>query len=431
MPEVVSTLLWVALLVAISALVSASETAATAVGRSKLLLMAEKSSSERMRGILRWLMDDLDEALVVLLVTNNLVNIVASSMAAALASRLFPRWGLAISVGVMSALIIVLGEILPKSISIRHPESIVRFTVPLVAMLRRLLAPVLLLIRGVIRLLGLLFGLELEGLRAFVTREDIEMAVKMGEETGAIEASERRMIHGIISLEERRAYEVMVPRTEMVALPVSSSLEEAIRLFAETGFSRVPLYDGSLDNVVGMLYAKDVLKAVGTGLEMPKGVKLEGLAREALFVPDTARVADIFSQMKEKRVHIAIVVDEYGGTAGLLTLEDIIEEIVGDIQDEYDSREMPAIVEEAPGVFLVKASVPIGDLEERLGLSIPHEEADTVGGFVVERLGVLPKVGQCVEEEDFTVEVVEAVRHRIKRVRFTLRRPEEQGHEGD
>ena len=211
----------------------------------------------------------------------------------------------------------------------------------------------------------------------FVTREEIEQMVNIGEASGVFEEEERRMIHGVISFEETRVYEIMIPRTDMMAVPGDISISDSIPVFRECGHSRLPVYEKSPDHIVGILYVKDL---IGAFMSDETSIPVSSLAREALFVPETMRIADLFDVMRGKRVHMAIVIDEYGGTAGLVTLEDLIEEIVGEIQDEYDD-ESALIQKEPDGSYLVRGQMGLEDLSEALGYPFESSDMDSVGGL--------------------------------------------------
>ncbi len=413
-PDLWLTLFWIAFLLLLSAFFSSSETAITAISKSQLLLMAEKKPYNK--GLFEWFLKDIQQALTVILIANNLVNVAASAFATSLAVSLVPRHGVFVAVIVMSVLIIVFGEILPKSVAIAHVNSIFSFCAPIIRALSIILSPATFLVVGFINLFGKLLGIQLSPRHPFITREDIEILVNVGEESGALEEEEKRMIHGIIAFEETRVYEVMIPRTEMVVMPATTTIRKAVDYFVEHGYSRIPIYENSIDDIIGVVYAKDLLKLL---LLTDHSVTVRKIARECLFVPESTKIADVFAEMRDKKVHIAIVLDEYGGTAGLVTLEDLIEEIVGEIQDEYDIKETPSIVKEADGTYLIKASLPLSDVNEHLKADFHSDEVDTIGGFVVELLGTFPKVGEKIRYKDWEIEVVEVDRRRIKKLRLT------------
>ncbi len=404
--------LWFVVLFALSAFCSASETAITTTGRSRLMVLQEKRPL--FSSLFQWLIDDVQEALTVCLIANNIVNITASTLAASVVLQIFGEGSLVYVVPVMTVLIVILGEILPKSAAMAYSDKVLVFSVPFLRLLAFLIAPFAWLMKRCVSLIGLLLRLDLRPQHVFVTREEIEQVVKIGEQSGALEAVERRMIDGIIDFEETRVHEVMVPRMDMVALEVSDPLGEAMEVFIEHGHSRLPVYEESLDNIVGVLYVKDTLKHL---VDSELGQTVGTLMRKPLFVPETIRTVELLETMRRDHVHIAVVVDEYGGVAGLVTMEDILEEIVGEIQDEYD-QEAPEIQEMEDGAYLVQGTTSLEDLSEALNDSFESEDAESLAGLVLLLAGGFPKVGDVFEYENWRIQVVDLEDHRIKVLRL-------------
>jgi len=412
-----------AVLLFCSAFFSASETAITIVGRGRLLALEEKFPQKKKT--IEWLLADMQKVLSVILIGNNLVNIAASAVATSVCMLLFGQKGLLIAVGGMTVFIVIFGEILPKSVAISHFERIVLVALPILRLFSYLVLPLLSFVRIIVQFIGAIFKLDIAGGNTFVTREEIEQMVNIGEASGAIEEEERRMIHGVISFEETKVYEIMVPRTDMVAVAGETTLGEAVKVFEDYGHSRVPVFEDNVDNITGILYVKDVMGVIVAGkLDIP----VKELKREALFVPETMKIADLFDVMRNKRVHMAIVVDEYGGTAGLVTLEDLLEEIVGEIQDEYD-RETPLVNKKEDGSYMVKGYIDLEDLSEALDYNFESDEADTLGGLILSLSGHFPEQGQHFRYGPWDIEVVEVSKHRIRQARLTLVEdaPEEDG----
>lgn len=241
-----------------SAFFSASETAITIVGRGRLLALEERFPQKKKT--IEWLLSDMQKVLSVILIGNNLVNIAASAVATSVCVLLFGEKGLLIAVGTMTLFIVIFGEILPKSVAISHFERIVLFALPVLRLFSYLVLPFLSFVRFIVRFIGALLKLDISGGHTFVTREEIEQMVNIGEASGVIEEEERRMIHGVISFEETRVYEIMVPRTDMVAVSGETTLGEAVKVFEDYGHSRVPVFEGNVDNITGILYVKDVMR---------------------------------------------------------------------------------------------------------------------------------------------------------------------------
>jgi CBS domain containing-hemolysin-like protein len=237
--------------------------------------------------------------------------------------------------------------------------------------------------------------------RGHVTEEEIQSLIDEGEQEGVINQEEHAMLDAVLDLGDTKVREVLVPRTEMIALEKDSSLESALETIIEAGHSRIPVYDGDIDNIVGILYAKDLLKSWGCTSEE---IDLLSKIRKAFFVPESKAVNELLKEFKTKRVHMAIVVDEYGGTSGLITIEDILEEIVGEIQDEYDLEEMVSSRKLDDGSIIFDARYPIDDFEEETGVVLEKGDYDTLGGFVIRFLGHVPVIG-----EQFTFSTVEFI----------------------
>jgi CBS domain containing-hemolysin-like protein len=249
----------------------------------------------------------------------------------------------------------------------------------------------------------------------YLTAEELIAVVEGGEEEGALEEGEREMIHSIFEFGDTMAREVMVPRIDMVSIEVSESLDAALNVVAEKGHSRIPVYEERVDQIVGILYAKDLLRVIRSRGQEP--IALRDLVRKPYFVPETKKIDELLREFQREKSHIAIVVDEYGGTAGIVTLEDLLEEIVGEIHDEYD-REEPLFVALPGGGARVAAKIGIDDLGERMGVTLPAEGYDTLGGYLYQLIGSVPKSGEVAVDENFRYTVEKVVGQRITVVRL-------------
>ncbi len=423
--DLVGSSLLLLLLLLLSIFFSAAETSITSTPRARLLALGEIQPHRKKS--LAWLLDGVQRALNVTLVGNNIVNIAASSLATSVALGLFGERGLVIAIAGMTALIIIFCEILPKSLALLYSDRILTFSLPWLRASAFLLSPVIWATQAVVRGMGRLVGLSLAQQTTLMTREEIEQIVKEGGASGVLEEDERKMISGIISFEETRVSEIMVPRTDMTALPLDSSVAQAYERFEESGHSRMPVYEGDLDHIEGILYVKDLLVPLASGrLQDPA----RSLLRKCLFVPETMKTAELFDLMKKSRAHMAVVVDEYGGTGGLLTLEDLLEEIVGEIQDEYDDEVTP-IRREPDGSYLIQGQVNLEDLSDQLGYPFEFDEVDTVAGMVLSLFGNFPKAGARMGYGPYDVLVVEVKNHRILQVRLIPRPEESSSSSGD
>jgi CBS domain containing-hemolysin-like protein len=408
-----------------SFLFSSAETAITAAGKVKLKVM-ENAYPDRRKDFV-WLASNIQRVLSVTLVGNNIVNIAASSVATILFTGFFgPQKGALIAVVVMATVVVVFCEILPKNIAIAHKEGIIKRGVTPLKFLSFILSPVVFIVQRLVWFVGGVFGLKLDTFNSFVTREDFEVMVSESGESGAIEEDERKMISGVIAFEETRVSEVMVPRTDMVAMSSGTTVAEASGIFLESGHSRVPVFEKEVDRISGVLYVKDILAPLANG---SLDEKVKEFERSPLFIPETLKTDEAFELMKKSKIHIAIVVDEYGGTAGLVSLEDLLEEIVGDIQDEYDD-ERPDVLEEREGVYLVQGYVNLDELSETLGYPFEFEDVDTVAGMLLSLKGDFPEEGETVRYGPWKITAIEVAEHRILQVRMERAGEDEGAGEG-
>ncbi|MBQ6971283.1 MAG: HlyC/CorC family transporter [Synergistaceae bacterium] len=393
----------------LSAFFSGAETSITATGTGKLRTLQETGKYRFLNSTFQWLIDDTQEALTVCLISNNVVNISLSALASSIALGIFGAGALVVVVPVMTVLIVIFGEILPKSAAMVYAEHVLIFAAPILRVLALLISPVAWVMKKCVTAIGFLLHINLGTQQVFVTRDEIEQFVKIGEESGALEASERRMIDGIIDFDETRVHEIMIPRTDMTAIEADATLGDAVRTFIDEGHSRLPVYEESPDNIVGILYVKDTLKNLSEG-NLSAGVR--DLLRKPIFVPETIRTAELLENMRREHIHIAIIVDEYGGVAGIVTMEDILEQIVGEIQDEYD-EEAPEIQKLDDGSYMVQGMMSLDALNDELGTDFHSDDAETIGGLVLILSGSFPEEGEIFRYEGWTMKVAGLEDHRI------------------
>ncbi len=313
---------------------------------------------------------------------------------------------------------VIIGETVPRSIAITYSERVALMViVPLMLFDRLFLLPIL-LVNLATRSILKLFGIQMQRLAPIVSEEELRVLVEAGEEQGVIEEQEKEMIQSIFEFTDTIAREVMTPRVDMKTVPLNASIQEVIELIRKTGHSRIPVYEGNVDNIVGIVHAKDLLPLC----ESPNArVSIVEVMRPAFFVPESKRVVELLQEMRRQRTHMAILQDEYGGTSGLVTLEDLMEEIVGEIQDEYDV-EPETLVETLPdGTILIDARIHIDDASELLNVEMESEEFDTLGGYVFGQLGHLPTVGESVVVDGWELRVHELEGHRIRTVQAIRR----------
>lgn len=309
----------------------------------------------------------------------------------------------------------VFGRLVPEALALRYTEPLALALVRPMQVMSVLLAPFVRFAVALSNLLSIPMGGQKREGATLVTEEEIKTMVDAGEEEGLIEEGEKEMILSVLDFGDTVAREVMVPRIAMVALEVNTPFDEALDVIVSAGHSRIPVYRSTIDEIVGILYAKDMLAALRDGAKPP----LEKMLRPVYFTPESKRVIELLHELQKRRVHVSIVVDEYGGTAGLVTIEDILEEIVGEIQDEYDTEEPDIVPLPEGNGYILDAGMNIEDAGELLKVAFPEGESDTLGGFIYDQLGKVPVAGEKVEHGGFVFEVLAVNDRRILKVKVT------------
>lgn len=393
---------------------AAAETSLTSVSRIRMRSLAEDGN--RAANVVVRLHDDPNGYLSTILTLNTVAVIVASAAATLIGTRhahSYPAWIVTV---VLSVVVLVFCEIAPKSIALRYNQRVALVMARPVMLLTRVLQPIVKVLMVVSVLLLRITGSRLP--HPFVTEDELKLLVEVGEREGIVEQEEREMIHGVLEMTDKTVREVMVPRVDVVAIDVTKSIDDVIAMVIRYGHSRIPVFEDRIDQIVGVVYAKDLLRP---GIRSGGHGVLRKLAREPYFTPELNHVGELLREMRERRVHIAIVVDEHGGTAGMVTMEDLIEEIVGPIRDEYDVAEQEDIQFLSDSEVLLSARFPIDDVQDLLHLDFETVDADSIGGYVYAVLGEIPKVGATLAIGDATLTVERVHRQRIQSVR--IKRP--------
>jgi len=410
-------------LLALSAFFSASETSLSSLFELRVRHLL-KTSKGRKAKALEHLLRDPNDFITALVLCNNLVNVGASALATLLFLRLLPADAPAyltglVTTAVMTALLLLFGEVTPKTLAKNRPEAVGLGVVVLVWYLTRALRPLVWALRATSTGLVKPFGVDLlvrEG--PPITRDQFLSLIEVAEERGAITTQFADMMRRILTLDQTTADEVMVPRTDIKAIEVNTPVQEAIEFVVRDGHSRYPVYRETLDQVIGILHAKDLLAYAKAGNTR---VSLASLLRPVIFVPTTKPVSALLREFQQERAHMAIVVDEYGGVAGLVTLEDVLEEIVGEIEDEYDRRRQRTLIRRlSPSEALVDGDAEVKRVNRTLGLSLPEEEAVTIAGLILETLGDIPEPGTKLRFGTVELTVEEATEREIQLVRVTI-----------
>lgn len=396
----------------LSAFFSGSETALMSLDklRVKYLVKKKKKHAERLEALL----DQPENLLGAILVGNNLVNIAASVFATGLFVSLYGDRGELLTILILTPILLVFAEICPKTYSAKNPERVSFLVLRPILAVMWLLAPVIWLVTHISRLLTRL--MERNSQPAPILSEDeIRNIIAVGEEAGVLPKENRRMLHGIFDLSAIRARDIMIPRTEVVAIEAGTPFDEALALAQGARHSRFPVFEGNLDQVIGIIHSKDILRYVGRAEQF----SLRDICRPPYFVPESKRIGTLLQAFRKKHVHLAIVVDEYGGVEGIVTLEDIVEEIVGEIQDEYDADEVE-IHEIGPRQFLVDGSVSLRILNRRFHLELSEEHANTLAGFLMHKMGVIPEEGAVYKADGIVFTVRRVVERRIESIEMVL-----------
>ena len=401
--------------VVVAGLASAVETSLTSVGRLRVRHLAEEGSEAA--AVLQRLQQDPNRFLSTVLVVNTVALILASFATTLLSIRYMPVslgfWGDLVVSLVLSILLLIFAEVTPKTLAIRRAERLALIAAGPVDALAKVLRPVLWFITLVSR--------AITGGRAarspYLTEEELMTLLHVSEEQGVIEEEEREMIHGIIQIGDKSVREVMVPRTDITAIPRDATLDEIVRIFREHRHTRLPVYEGDLDHVVGLIHIKDLLLYLMDSGRGP--FEIDRLMRPIRYTPESKKVDELLHQMQVEKVHMMVVLDEYGGTAGLVTLEDLLEEIVGEIRDEYDVAEEEPLLVVDEHEAVVDARYPMAELNERLALGVEEsEDYDSVGGYVLATLGEVPQAGATFDAGGVHWTVDQVNGQRVLRVRL-------------
>lgn len=421
----------------LSACSSAAETALTSVNRIHIKnLVAEGDTTARK---IERLLAEPNTALTAMLVVNTVAVIVAATLATVLALKLATSWGALLSTLLIALVVLIFCEITPRTAAVQNPERWARVLVNPMRGAAWLLTPLIWLLGFITALLVRLSGGQIRRRSPFFTEEEWRMLVTADGEERGIEEEEREMIHSIFELGDRPVREVMVPRIDMVTLESEDTLDNAATLIMQGGQSRIPVYEDTIDNIIGVLYAKDLLRHLRQGNTQ---ARVHDFVRPAYFVPESKKLDDLLHELQHQRVHMAIVVDEYGAVAGLVTIEDLVEEIIGDIQDEYDKEEV-LYERVSDDEYIIDAKISIDDFNDLLDTRLTDEDYDTLGGFVYTQLDKVPSVGDEVRHQNLTLTVLSTKGRRITKVKVSRRQeaphaadeeeaaaPQQQAHNG-
>lgn len=412
----VTQLIILIILLMLSAFFSSAETALTTVNRIRIRSLAD-DGSKRAKTVLK-ITDNSGKMLSAILIGNNIVNVAAASITTSLAYSLGGS-AVAIANAVITIAILLFGEITPKTTATIHAEKLALIYAPIISIFMKIMTPVIFIINGLSNAVLLLLRIDPNAKSQTMTENELRTIVDVSHEDGVIESDEKEMIYNVFDLGDAKAKDVMVPRVHVTFADVNTTYEELIEIFREDKFTRLPIFEDSTDNVIGTINMKDLLLFDNT-----KEFHIRDILREAYFTYEYKNISELLVEMREASFNIAIVLDEYGDTAGLITLEDILEEIVGEIHDEYDENEEDFIKEIGEREYMIEGSTNLDDLNDRLDLQLESEDYDSLGGFIIEHLDRLPEEGDSITTEDGLRLVVESLdKNRIESVHAYLPEP--------
>lgn len=416
-PSAAAQLIILIILLALSAFFSSAETALTTANKIRMRSLADEGNKSA-KTVLR-ITDDSGKMLSAILIGNNIVNLSAASLTTSLAYSLGGSM-VAIANAALTIAILLFGEITPKTMATLHAEKIALAYAGIVNIFMKIATPVIFLINGLAKGVLILFRVDPNAKNNMMTETELRTIVDVSHEDGIIESGEKEMIYNVFDMGDAKAKDVMVPRVHVTFADINSSYEELIDIFREDKFTRLPVFEETTDNVVGTINMKDLLLFDNT-----KEFHVKDILREAYFTYEYKSISELLVEMRQASFNIAIVLDEYGETAGLITLEDLLEEIVGEIHDEYDENEEDFVREISETEYLIEGSMNLDDLNDRLDLSFESEDYDSLGGFIIEHLDRFPEAGDTIVTDDGIRLIVETLdKNRIETVHMYLPKPE-------
>jgi len=414
--SILLNIIWIIILLIFSFIFSAAETSFTSSSEIKLKNIS--NDKEKKAEKLLKIKEKPESFISTIIIANNFVNILAASIATIISLQIFKKGAYIYSSLIMTLIIVIFAELLPKTLSSYDPEKYSLKLFPIYNFFSKILKPISdfsnYLILGIIKLFGKSLKKDTK-----IEEEEFKTFLSMSSESGTIEEEEKELIESIIEFQDKQVYEVMIPRVDVVLLSTETPLEKIIETIVSTGHSRIPIYEENIDNIIGILHVKDLVK-----LTCLKDFEIKEYLHEPLFIPDTKRIGELFKEMRKKKTHMAIVLDEFGGFEGIVTMEDLLEEIVGEIQDEYDLEEIPyrKINENE---YLIDAKVTIDDVMKILNLELPNDDYDTFGGFFLDLLGHIPYKGEKVSYNNITLTAVEVKGNRIIKIKVEVNKENE------
>lgn len=400
-------------LLLLSAFFSSAETALTTANVIRIRSLAEEGN--RRASITEKIINNSSKMLSAVLIGNNIVNISASSLATVFAQHMFGNYAVSIATGILTILVLIFGEIIPKTLATMFSEKLALMYSPVIYALMWLLTPAIFVINKISQFLLLLLHIDMSKRGTIITENELRTLVDVSHKEGIIETEERKMINNVFDFGDAEAKDVMVPRIDMAMADVNSSFNDLLELFHKERFTRIPIYENSTDNVIGIINMKDLLL-----YDKKEDFNVRNFLRKAFYTYESKKLSELMREMKKTSVNIIIVLDEYGVTVGLITIEDLLEEIVGDIRDEYDAEEEEEFKKISDTEYLIEGQMKIDDLNDHLNLKFSSENYDSVGGIIIENLDRIPSVGDSILLDNIRLTVQKLDNKRIDKVNVKI-----------
>lgn len=413
-PENIIQIITIVVLIILSAFFSSAETSLTTVNKVRLKSL-EDEGNKRAKRVLH-ILENHGKMLSTILIGNNIVNIAASSLMTTLSIDLFGDFAVGIATGILTIIILLFGEITPKTWAMINAEKIALTYSGIIQFLMIILTPVIFLIDKIS--IGIMWLLRIDPTKkaCAITENELKTYVDVSHEEGVIESEEREMIYNVFEFSDAVAKDIMIPRIDMVTAPIDCTYKDLIGIFKDSMYTRIPVYENDNDNIIGLVNIKDLI-----GLNNTRDFKIKDVLREAYYTYEYKKTADLLMEMRNSTMNVAFVLNEYGATVGMITMEDLLEEIVGEIRDEYDEDEAELIQEIDDNIYLVEGSMKLDDINDAIDTKFDSEDYDSIGGLIIESLDRLPEDKESVTLEDGTILQVDGIsQNRITKVKITL-----------
>jgi HCC hlyC/corC family transporter len=358
------------------------------------------------------LYEDSNKLIGAILIGNNIVNVATSSIATIITTSRFSNAGLGISVGLTTLVILIFGEITPKNLALKNSESISLFVAPIILFLVRIFTPILFILNNISNLLSALLGQRNDDKKPTITQDELKTIVDVSNQEGVLETDETEMIQNIFEFKDLTVDDIMIQRRDIVAISADMSYDEIIDVFKNRQLSRLPIYEDTIDDIIGVLYAKDLFFTE----QSKEDFDIKTVMREPVFVNEFVKISDFFKKMQQVKTHIAIVLDEYGGVAGIVTMEDLVESIVGDIYDEYDQQD-EEVRKLKENIYVINGNSKLTEIQELLQVELVSKDYESLGGYLMDKMGKIPTQGDIYEDENFKFVISSMDKNRINKVK--------------